>query len=369
MSKAVKYSPYELTLFESLWMGAISLVLGFGVWLLVKQQDTGETLLTVPVRAVQVPDFVEVKLEPAEMAVLFTHPRAEERWLVPNNFVIEVDLRDIDQQAGIERFTTGRERVLVTDVKGLGTVPKSIQAATIRGSSQVTWEALLRTRVVPVVPQIVGTPAPGFRAPKADDILIEPSEVRVLLTAAEQQRLRDPSQLPRPLTTEPLRIEDRLETFSVEASLEYPQGASPLPGSPITRVRVTVPLEELISRRTITGVPVEYQPLLRGLRASVSPPQVDVEVQGPQRVIDALSAADLVVRPSGVSDRPGLTRGAPIRVSVREAARRGVTIEATPGTTTVDVTIHSESEYPDAGTGTPAADDRRTTPGLTASGS
>ena len=105
---------------------ALSLVLGFAVWATVKMKDTLTLRMTVPVVPRGVPDYVELELDPPNVMVLLTYPKADESFLSPENFQVVLDLSHVAAKAGLENFTSDSERISIEDVHPLKRVPPTV---------------------------------------------------------------------------------------------------------------------------------------------------------------------------------------------------------------------------------------------------
>jgi YbbR domain-containing protein len=160
-------------------------------------------------------------------------------------------------------------------------VPAGLRAEQIDPSRlDLRWEDEIARQVV-VQASIVGQPAPGFvvkGAPKADPPVIV---VRGPQSAVETMQYA---------RVEPFDVTGLAREGDYERTLpiERPQSRVELE-SPTAQVKVEIAREEL--QRVFTKVPVQ---IVGAARGTVTPPDVDVRVEGPPEIVKALRADQVV---------------------------------------------------------------------------
>lgn len=317
----------------------LALLFGFTAWLVVRQRDNTQILLRIGIQPANIDETMEVKLEPSELPVLFTYPKSAEGYLRPQYYGIELDL-----EAAVRRLTPGQdvtdtERISVEDVKASEPVPLTVVAAMLPQGNRITWTLRLRTAEVPVEPDITGTPEEGF-VWRRENLYLEPKTVQVALTAALEEKMRAGLPLPA-LRTEPIDITGKSQLSIEDVELVYPlgEGMRPVPNSPISRVVVTIPFEETVTQRLVTGVPVRYVPLLANRVANVEPNLIEVQVSGPRSVVERLAPTDIIVSLREVEEEIEQPQEVEILVTIPESKRSGKVLTITHETKKVLVRI------------------------------
>lgn len=137
------------------------------------------------------------------------------------------------------------------------------------------------TKVVPVVPAIMGTPAP-------------PLAVTGISTDPATATLRGPSLALQDVTAVPTApIDLRLARGDVQeqVALQIPAGVT----SSVARVRVAVSIGGGSLSTIFRGVPVHVVGLRPGVRPRVEPPAIDVQIEGPTNVVARLTPQSIHV--------------------------------------------------------------------------
>ncbi|MGC9332908.1 MAG: CdaR family protein [Anaerolineae bacterium] len=135
---------------------------------------------------------------------------------------------------------------------------------------------------VQVVPDLRGDPAPGYRR---GSVSVDPSTVTLQGPTAV---LAD---LPGFVTTFPISITGATEDITVRRPLTVPNSVVIVEGN---YVLVSVEILPVMSSRTLTRT-VEIEGLGQGWQAILSPPLVQVIVEGPEALLDDLSPEALQV--------------------------------------------------------------------------
>jgi YbbR domain-containing protein len=159
--------------------------------------------------------------------------------------------------------------------------------------SQVEVTVGVRRRVgfkpdVQVVPDLRGDPASGYRR---GSVSVEPSTVTLQGPTAV---LAD---LPGFVTTFPISITGATTDISVRRPLTVPNSVVVVEGN---YVLVSVEILPVLSSRTVTRT-VEVEGLAQGWEATLSPPTVQVIVEGPETLLEDLGSLQVFVNLSGYS--------------------------------------------------------------------
>ncbi|MDX2177182.1 MAG: hypothetical protein SF028_12015 [Candidatus Sumerlaeia bacterium] len=330
------------------WLGtaAASLLLGILVWFIVKNQDTSTTTLNIPVVVVGLDETIEFDLDDATrtVPVVFTFPNVAERLLSPADWRVEVRGSRVRPDPNSDLQREDSEAITVADVvpKPGFTPPEGMMPTGLRDVKRIVWYARYRIWEFDVAPLVTGSPAEGYEA-SLDTMVVEPPKVRAAITERVEQRLASGEDVAPVLRTEQVSLEGRTRLVEERVRVEYPvnEGIKPLPAVSPQSVSVTVELIESSTSRTFTGVPVPYTPVLAGLDATVFPANVSVTVSGPRSVVAALGPEDLFATVSDVLEEAGSTQEVPVRVTVREEARAGASLQVENSPRTVRVSIEA----------------------------
>ena len=152
---------------------------------------------------------------------------------------------------------------------------------------QVEVSIRVRRRVgykpdVEVVPDVRGDPAPGYRR---GSVSVEPSTVTL---AGPSQVLNN---LPGFVKTYPISITGATAVLTERTPVTIPTNVV-IVG--IDFVTVTVDILPILSSRTMTSV-VQIRNLAQGRQATLSPPEVDVILEGPDTLVAEFSPEDVQV--------------------------------------------------------------------------
>jgi YbbR domain-containing protein len=133
------------------------------------------------------------------------------------------------------------------------------------------------TKAVPVRPRLLGGPAPGFEVESFES---EPAEISVTGPRSRVQEIESAFTEPVSVAGADATVEQYVNV-GLEDPLLRPEGGN--------QVRVVVRIRERHERASFDGLPV----IVRGQPAALSPPEIRVEVSGPERVLRDLAPADL----------------------------------------------------------------------------
>lgn len=270
-------------IFRNLGIKVLSIGLALLLWGLVAGQREAERSLRVPLEYRNIPEELELLGEPASL----------------------VDVR-IRGSSGVLGELRGADLVAVLDLRGARSgrrlfhlLPGDVAVPTGVKVLQVTPSTLSLTfeesavRVVPVVPDIDGEPAPGYVAGRVTAV---PSTVEVVGPLSAVQQITE-------ATTEPVNIGGATRAVQDTVTIGLPDSIARLrnPQSGIVTVEIApAPVE-----RELAGVPVTPRGLAPGRRAVLSPKVVTVSVKGPPGRVAALAPESLGLG----ADLSGLGRG------------------------------------------------------------
>ncbi|MBI3967233.1 MAG: hypothetical protein HY329_16485 [Chloroflexi bacterium] len=208
----------------------------------------------------------------------------------PESLVDQVVSAAVDLRLDADRVSVRREvtpRLVSADggeIRGLGVAPERVVV-------EVPIERQVSYRVVPVVPEVVGTVADGYQV---SGITSDPLSVTVVGEPSVVDRL----QLVR---TEPISVAGVGSDVIRSAEVRLPGGVSLLRAQSVT-VRVTVSaVPGSLSLRVVPQL-LNVDP---ELRAEIAPSSVEVVVSGPMPVLLRLRPTDLRVTVDTAGLEPG----------------------------------------------------------------
>ncbi|HLJ60610.1 MAG TPA: CdaR family protein [bacterium] len=198
------------------------------------------------------------------------------------------------------------------EVRGLTIDPSIVQATLPVREGTIT-------KIVPVVPALVGSPASGLAV---TGVTITPQTVAVSGSVTALQAIQT-------ATTAPIDIGGARSDVTRKVALALPQGSA----AQTQQVTVVVRIGRMLLSRVLPGVPVRISGVPKGSAARAAPDHVDVQVEGPQDAVQRLAPSALMVE----VDASGPARGAR-RVAPRVVLPNGVRLLAiTPAQITLTV--------------------------------
>jgi YbbR domain-containing protein len=295
----------------------LALGLAFAVWVAVTGEGRGLSDLRVPVE-VLLSDGVTLQGTPPTTVTV--------RLRGPEPLLRRVDPYDLDVRIDLRNAGSGERTVQLTP-RNVSGVPRDLEVAMIDPDRLHVAIARKTRREVPVVPSVVGKPPRGYAVYRAlarpDGLEVEGPETKL----ASATRLR----------TDPIRVDDRREPFTVRVGA-VPETAD-LKVVDSRPLDVTVDIDIAPVEDTIDRVPV----VVAGDGAGAIPTLLSVRVAAPPEVLRRLRAghiravADVAATASGGSrgipvriDFPGLDDNERAMISVKSVTPR--TVDVRPGT-------------------------------------
>ncbi len=140
---------------------------------------------------------------------------------------------------------------------------------------------LVRSKEVPVVPNLVGKPANYFTV-DAESVQVTPA--KVMVTGANQAL-----EMVHELSTAPIDLSSLKSSHRDQVALIRPEGVDLRESS----VTVTVPVREKSGEKTFGRVPISVRNCPKGYSCQPAPAHFSARVEGPQRLVEAVSADTL----------------------------------------------------------------------------
>ena len=249
----------------------LSIVVAALLWLVVAGDPIVERTLRVGLELQRTPDGLElVGSVPDTVSVRLRGPASQLSALGPGDLSVIVDL---------DSARPGRR--LFTLTSNLVTAPYGLEVMQIAPASLTLSFEGRATRLLPVRPQIEGTPVPGH---SVTNVSVTPSQVSV---EGPESAVSGMSEVP----TEPVSVERATTLVREAVALELPDSGVRLAGGVGTAV-VTVTVSADTTEHTLTAVPIA----VRGAAdVNAVPATAAVTVQGASNVVQTLTPADILL--------------------------------------------------------------------------
>jgi YbbR domain-containing protein len=269
--------------FRNLGLKALATALAVAMWLMVSREAVVERSLRVPLEYQNIPDGIEiVGSPPSSVDVRVRGTSSLLGRVEPGDVIATLDLKAA--RPGERLF-----HIAPADVR----VPMGVQVNQI--SPQPLSLAFERTisKVVPVVPQLPGTPAQGFAV---GVVAVVPARVEV---TGPESHVRDLTRV----TTEPISLDGAREPLRERVALGVEDPAVRL--ASVRSAEVAVEIVAQAIERTFTGVVVQPMNAVPSRLPQIVPPDVTVLVRGDRDVLAELAPGAVLV----YVDLAGLGRG------------------------------------------------------------
>lgn len=268
--------------FRNVGLKMAALALGTLLWLTVSGERVERKVPRVPILYRNPPASLVITDQPDSVDVSVRGKSADLGRL--QDMVITADLSG----------ATAGANVLPLRVDQVS-VPPGVEVLQVDPGTVTVWLERSEVMSVPIIANVVGEPAPGFR--RRGDPLVEPGTVRV--TGPTSQLKPNSSAV-----TERVSIEGRRETLVQQVAVGV--GDAHLRLVAPSMARVTVVIEPEPVGRPFESRPVMFANLAPGLVASATPSMIAVTLRGAPGVMASLVAGQVVptVDASGLS--PGV---------------------------------------------------------------
>jgi len=204
-------------------------------------------------------------------------------------------IRTVAAQIDIDEVSANVEKeveLTAYDAEGLTIDGLSLSPTSIRVTIPIEQRGGYRT--VGVKPITSGELAEGYRL--LNIFSIPPT---VTIYSSNEALVES---LPSSVETTPININDADETMEIRVNLDLPEGVN-IVGSQYVTIRIEI--EAIIDSRRFSDIPVLVEGLGEGLDPALSPPNVDVILEGPVALLDSLQKVDILI----VVDLEGLVVG------------------------------------------------------------
>jgi YbbR domain-containing protein len=254
--------------FRHLGLKVLAIALATLLWLTVAGEHVVERSLRVPLEFRNIPPQLEITGDPPDTVdVRLRGSSGVLGRLDPGEVVAVLDLSG--GRPGARLFHLRNDEVRT---------PFGVEVAQVIPSTVSLELEKSATRMVPVVPAVLGEPAPGFIVGRRT---AEPATVKIVGPESHVRALAE-------ATTEPVSIAGGRDRVRDVVTVGVTDAAVRL-DSPVSAT-VFVEILPAPVERDVSGVPVRWRNLAGGLRAQVVPSVAKVGVRGRRDALEGLRA-------------------------------------------------------------------------------
>jgi hypothetical protein len=252
--------------FRHLGLKVLAIALATLLWLTVAGEHVVERSLRVPLEFRNIPPQLEITGDPPDnVDVRLRGSSAVLGRLDPGEVVAVLDLAG--GRPGSRLFHLRNDEVRA---------PFGVEVAQVIPSTVSLELEKSATRMVPVIPAVLGEPAAGFVVGRRT---AEPATVRIIGPESHVRELAEATTEPVNITGGRERVRDVVTVGVTDAAVRLD---SPVSATVLVEI-LPAPVE-----RDVAGVPVRWRNLGAGMRAQVVPSVARVNVRGRREALEAL---------------------------------------------------------------------------------
>jgi YbbR domain-containing protein len=269
---------------------AVSLLLAFLLWFSINVSERdAEGTIELPLRVRSLASGLVVTSQPAKpIAITVRGPRTILDGIDERRERIALDLGDA---------SPGEERVKLSADMIRPELPRRLKIIRIEPASVKFRIERLARRRLPVKAELAGLPPLGYTA----ETNVAPGDVDVSGPASKVDELKE-------IKTEPIELHGAPDPVQRTVLLSW---AGDFVSFTPDHVSVNVTFAPTMMSRKFEHVEVTLRNVPPGMRARLTPPRVDVTVQGPQKLLASYTLADGSVWIDASGLEPGVHRVAP----------------------------------------------------------
>ncbi len=278
-----------------------ALFIAFVLWLIAKQAELEIDRLMVPVTLVNVPEFMEVKMEPPRVTISVQYPSDVRNSVVERNFSLEIDPRELFDEDPTKWVTPtvamARDYVLDENMVEKNTA-RSVRVTAVEPES-LKLHASLRWREVRVEVRTQGELPDTHQL--TQPLKADPDK---LLVTGSRDALNALAEADDTLWTESIDLSGLKTSKVLFLKVEIPENLFLLE-RPDASIEVDVGLTEVTLTQEIEDVPIE---LIRfqEVEVQVIPQTAKVKVEGPISLLEQIGPGDFEFETQGsLDERPG----------------------------------------------------------------
>ena len=281
------------------FLKVISLCLAVVLWVFIGGEDTIEKTVRVPVEIINLPrDLVISNQYKKEIEVSVTGPRS---------VILEMDEQKISRQVDMSAATPGT--VVVENDNEHIIVPRSVTVQRVQPASVILSVDKLLQKNYPVVPNTVGSVAPGY---EVREIVMKPDFITITGPATVLGQLTE-------LQSRYISINDLEESVQMQIPLNLNPVIVDLIGE--TSVTANIEVVPITVTETVRDLPVSW--LDKGVEVAVVPNTVSVTAKFPQLLLESGIKPEKLLAQSVVRDE----ETGKLRVMVTVKNNRSIPIE------------------------------------------
>ena len=278
----------------------VSLFIALAVWLVARQSDFENQILSARVAPEGTPDTMEIKMDPPTINVSIQYPKTYDYLIHPEAFTIV--LKGIRENlAGTGDFMYTPFNITLRNV-AMHDLPSTVRPTAL-SQDLVTVGARLYTRQARIIAARTGKPADGYRLIQ-DPIRVEPELVVVTGSTSILYPPGSSPQAPLILETEPVPMEGRKESSFVIVNVPLPKGIKYVKDDKLhvqvqenLSVRVHIVIGEEERQKTITDVPIVIKAFSENLTPVYSPGIASVTVEAPLSMLKDITRESFMFIP------------------------------------------------------------------------
>ncbi len=278
----------------------VSLFIALAIWLVARQSDFENQILSARVVPEGAPDTMEIKMDPPSINVSIQYPKTYAYLIHPEGFTIVIKgIRENLAGTGDFMYTPFNITLRNVAIKDL---PSTVRPTALN-QDVVTVGARLYTRQARIMAPWTGKPSEGFRLVQ-DPIRVEPGQVLVTGPSSILYPPGQPTQDPLILETEPVPIEGRKESCFLTVNVPLPRGLKHVKDDKMhvqvqesLSVRVHIVIDEEERQKTITDVPIVIKAFSENLTPVYTPSLASVTVEAPLSMLKDITRESFMFIP------------------------------------------------------------------------
>ncbi len=252
--------------FRNLGLKVLALALAALLWLTVAGEHVGERVMRIPLEFHNIPADLEIVGDtPTAVDVRVRGSSGVISRLEPGEVAASLELGGARPGSRLVHIEVAR-------------APYGVEVVQVTPSTLAVDLEKTALRVLPVMPQLEGDPAPGFVVGRVNS---QPATVKVIGPESRVRQLSEAMTEPVVVTGARERVRDSVTIGLADSTVRL---VEPQQATVLVEI-LPAPLE-----REFSGVPVRWRNLANGLRAQVLPSLAQVRVRGQREPLGTLRA-------------------------------------------------------------------------------
>jgi YbbR domain-containing protein len=253
--------------FRNLGLKILALALASLLWLTVAGEHVGERVMRVPLEFHNIPPDLEIVGDPPTSV--------DVRVRGSSGVISRLQAGDVVASLELRGSRPGSRLLHIEEVRA----PYGVEVSQVLPATVSLELEKMASRVVPVVPELDGEPAPGFVVGR---VVADPATVRVQGPESRVRALAEATTEPVTVTGSRERVKDSVTIGVIDSAVRL--------SDPMTTATVVVEVLPAPLEREFGRVPVRWRNLAPGLRAQLLPSLTSVIVRGQREGLGGLRA-------------------------------------------------------------------------------